>query len=56
MATIESGTPNTVESGFDSVGNGHPNPRPDLVNPSAPLNSFGIDGGNTLGTVCRDDS
>ena len=36
MATIESGTPNTVSLGFDNIGNGHPNSRPDLVNPSAP--------------------
>ena len=44
IATIESGTPNTVSSGFDSIGNGHPNGRPDLVNAYAPLNSLGIDG------------
>lgn len=44
IATIESGTPNTVEAGFDNIGNGHPNARPDLANPAAPLNSFGVDG------------
>jgi hypothetical protein len=60
IATIESGTPNTVESGFDSVGNDHPNGRPNLVNASAPLNSFGIDGqyygygpGTTLDLTCE---
>jgi hypothetical protein len=43
IAKIVSGTPNTVSSGFDSVGNGHPNGRPDLVNASAPFGSLGID-------------
>jgi len=46
IATIESGTPNTVVVGFDNIGNGHPNARPDLGNASAPLNSLGIDGGD----------
>jgi len=46
LATIESGTPNTVEIGFDNIGNLHGNARPDLANPSAPLNAFGIDGGD----------
>lgn len=46
IAQIESGTPNTVEVGFDSIGNGHANSRPDLANPAAPLNSLGIDGSN----------
>jgi len=46
IATIESGTPNTVAVGFDNIGNGHPNARPDLGNVSAPLNSLGIDGGD----------
>lgn len=45
MATIESGTPNTVSLGFDNIGNGHPNSRPNLSNPSAPITSVGIDGG-----------
>jgi hypothetical protein len=45
MATIESGTPNTVALGFDNIGNGHPNSRPNLTNPSAPITSVGIDGG-----------
>ena len=46
IATIESGTPNSVEIGFfDNIGNGHTNSRPDLANPAAPLNSFGVDGG-----------
>jgi Carboxypeptidase regulatory-like domain/TonB-dependent Receptor Plug Domain len=44
IATIESGTPNTVELGFDNIGNGHPNSRPNLGSPNAPLNAFGIDG------------
>jgi hypothetical protein len=46
IATIESGTPNTVVVGFDNIGNGHPNARPDLGNVSAPINSLGIDGGD----------
>jgi Carboxypeptidase regulatory-like domain/TonB-dependent Receptor Plug Domain len=45
MATIESGTPNTVALGWDNIGNGHPNSRPNLSNPSAPITSVGIDGG-----------
>ena len=45
IAQIESGTPNTVEAGFDSIGNGHANGRPDLANPAAPLTSLGVDGG-----------
>jgi hypothetical protein len=46
IATIESGGPNTVSVGFDNIGNGHPNSRPDLANAAAPLDSFGIDGGD----------
>ena len=46
IATLESGTPNTVAVGFDNIGNGHPNARPDLGNVSAPLDSLGIDGGD----------
>lgn len=46
IATFESGTPNTVSIGFDNIGNGHPNSRPDLANPSAPLTSVGVDGGD----------
>jgi Carboxypeptidase regulatory-like domain len=46
IATIETGTPNTVEVGADNIGNGHTNSRPDLANPSAPLNALGIDGGD----------
>jgi Carboxypeptidase regulatory-like domain/TonB-dependent Receptor Plug Domain len=45
-ATFDSGMPSTVEVGFDNIGNGHANSRPDLGNPAAPLNSFGIDGGD----------
>jgi hypothetical protein len=54
IATLESGTPNTVWTGFDSVLNGHPNGRPNLSNPSAPLGSFGIDAqwyGGAAGTT-----
>jgi outer membrane receptor protein involved in Fe transport len=46
IVTIESGTPNSVEIGFDNILNGHSNSRPDLGNPAAPLNSFGVDGGD----------
>jgi hypothetical protein len=47
LATIESGTPNSVEIGFfDNLVNGHINSRPDLGNPAAPLNAFGVDGGD----------
>jgi hypothetical protein len=44
IATIETGTPNTVSLGFDNIGNGHPNARPNLANPSAPITSLGFDG------------
>jgi hypothetical protein len=46
IASIETGTPSTVEIGFDNIGNGHSNSRPNLANPAAPLNSFGVDGGD----------
>jgi hypothetical protein len=46
VATFESGSPNTVSIGFDNIGNGHPNARPDLANAAAPLSSMGIDGGD----------
>lgn len=46
IATLESGTPNSVEVGSDNVGNGHANSRPDLGNPAAPLNSYAFDGGD----------
>jgi hypothetical protein len=49
IATIESGTPNTITDGFDNLGNGHPNSRPNLGNVSAPLNSFAFDGGDVGG-------
>jgi hypothetical protein len=32
-----------VQDGFDNIFNGHSNSRPDLENPSAPLDSVGID-------------
>ena len=44
IATIDSGNPDTPFDGFDNQGNGHPNSRPDLSNPNAPLISTGIDG------------
>lgn len=46
IATLETGTPNTVEVGFDNTNNGHPNSRPNLSNPAAPLTSLGVDGGD----------
>jgi len=46
IATVESGTPNTVEIGFDNIINGHVNSRPDLANPAAPLTALGVDGGD----------
>ena len=46
IATLETGTPNTVVTGFDNIGNGHPNARPNLENPNAPLSLVGIDGAN----------
>jgi hypothetical protein len=46
IASIESGTPNTVEIGLPTTGNGHGNARPNLENPNAPLDMIGIDGGN----------
>jgi hypothetical protein len=46
IAAIDSGTPSTVEAGFDNIGNGHVNSRPDLANAAAPLTSLGIDGGD----------
>ena len=47
IAAMESGTPNSVEIGsLDNLVNGHNNSRPDLGNPAAPLNSFGVDGGD----------
>jgi hypothetical protein len=46
ISTIETGTPNTVTLDFDNFGNGHPNSRPNLANPSAPITSLGFDGGN----------
>jgi hypothetical protein len=46
LATVETGTPNTVAIGFDNIGNGHPSARPNLSNPAAPLDALGIDGGD----------
>ena len=44
IATVESGSPDTVFDGFDNIGNGHPNTRPDIGNASLPTTSAGIDG------------
>jgi hypothetical protein len=46
IASIESGTPNSVMDGLDNGFTGHSNSRPDLGNPNAPFNTVGIDGGN----------
>lgn len=46
IATLETGTPNSVEDGFDDQFNGHANSRPDLENPNAPLDTVGIEGQN----------
>lgn len=46
IATLETGTPNQVQDGFDNQFNGHSNSRPDLENPNAPLNMIGIDEAN----------
>jgi len=46
IASVETGTPNNVLTGFDNIGNGHANSRPDLGNPNAPLNSYAFDGGD----------
>jgi outer membrane receptor protein involved in Fe transport len=44
IATIDSGNPDTPFDGFDNIGNGHPNSRPNLSNPKQPLSATGIDG------------
>src|SRR3984957_13636258 len=45
VASVESGTPDTVFDGFDVNGDGHGgNDRPLLINKSASLNNNGIDG------------
>jgi hypothetical protein len=46
IASVESGTPNSVMDGFDNAFSGHSNSRPNLGNPNAPFTSVGIDGGN----------
>ncbi|HTC62190.1 MAG TPA: carboxypeptidase regulatory-like domain-containing protein [Candidatus Saccharimonadales bacterium] len=46
IASIESGTPNSVMDGLDNGFTGHSNSRPDLGNPNAPFTAVGIDGGN----------
>lgn len=43
-ATFETGSPETISDGFDEIGNGHPNARPDFGSKSAPFTSIGIDG------------
>lgn len=46
IASIESGTPNSVLDGLDNGFTDHANSRPNLGNPNAPFNMVGIDGGN----------
>ncbi len=46
IATLETGTPNQVQDGFDNQFNGHSNSRPNLENPNAPLDMIGIDAAN----------
>jgi hypothetical protein len=43
IATIDSGSPDSPYDGFDNIGNNHPNGRPDLSNPNAPLTATGAD-------------
>lgn len=43
IATLESGTPQNVGDGFDNIGTGHPNARPDTSNPKEPITAVGID-------------
>lgn len=43
-ATFQSGSPQTISDGFDAIGNGHPNARPNFGSASAPFTSIGIDG------------
>lgn len=44
IATVDSGSPDTPFDGFDNIGNGHPNSRPDLSNPKQPITVNGFDG------------
>lgn len=44
IASIESGTPDTVYDGFDVNGDGRANDRPNIGSMSVPLNTNGIDG------------
>ena len=37
ITTFQSGTPYTVQNGFDRNNDGNPNDRPDIGNPDAPL-------------------
>jgi outer membrane receptor protein involved in Fe transport len=43
-ATFQTGSPETISDGFDNIGDGHPNARPNLSNPAAAFTSVGIDG------------
>ncbi|HXN71342.1 MAG TPA: hypothetical protein VN861_02180, partial [Candidatus Acidoferrales bacterium] len=43
IATFDSGSPDSPFDGFDNIGNNHPNGRPNLSNPNAPLTSTGAD-------------
>ncbi len=50
--TLETGTPENVNDGYDNFGNGHPNARPNVGDPSKPLSATGIDGLNLgIGTT-----
>jgi hypothetical protein len=54
VATAHSGLPYNVTTGFDDNGDSVANDRPRLGNPSAPFNSFGVDGvfvGGTTGVL-----
>ena len=42
ITTFQSGTPYTVQSGFDRNGDGWPGDRPDISNPLAPRNSRAV--------------
>ncbi|MGH9682219.1 MAG: carboxypeptidase regulatory-like domain-containing protein [Candidatus Acidiferrales bacterium] len=44
IATLETGTPDTVFDGFDVNGDGRTNDRPNIGNKSVPLDTNGIDG------------
>lgn len=51
IAKLETGTPNSVQDGFDNSWNTHSNDRPNLENPNAPLNLIGIDGASVFANL-----